>query len=235
MRSLCRIPVLPHLGLILALLLLPVSEANADLTVNNIGLYDGTSNAPTAWIAFSGSNGYVDVYADPQTATNWTSNGSSIALYCMDTIHENSLGDTYGVNPESPPTFSTTTTYFDAANRVAWVLENVGPTADARGAAQLLIWLIVDSKFSVNWSETNNAGLYSAYLNLSAEMDSQYNASQNYQPGAEFLAAVHDPTNTLYQDLAFAACPEPSTLVIAAMGALGLIGYAWRRRARPQV
>ena len=47
---------------------------------------------------------------------------------------------------------------------------------------------------SVNWSETNNAGLYLADSNLSAEMDSQYNASRNYQPGAEFLAAVHDPT-----------------------------------------
>jgi hypothetical protein len=234
MGSLCRIAVFPNLGLMLAFLLLLASEANAGLTVNNTGLYDGTSNAPTAWISFTGSNGYVNVYADPQTATNWTSNGSPIALYCIDTIHENALGDTYGVNPESPPTFSTTNSYSDAANRVAWVLENVGATADARGAAQLLIWSIADNQFSVNWSETNNAGLNSAYSNLSTEMGSEYNASRNYQPGAEFLAAVHDPANTLYQDLAFAAAPEPSTLVIATLGALGLIGYASRRRVRSQ-
>ena len=79
MGSLCRIAVFPNLGLMLAFLLLLASEANAGLTVNNTGLYDGTSNAPTAWISFTGSNGYVNVYADPQTATNWTSNGSPIA------------------------------------------------------------------------------------------------------------------------------------------------------------
>jgi hypothetical protein len=115
---------------------------------------------------------YVDVYADPQTATNWTPKGAPIAMYRIDTIHENALGDTYGVNPESPPTFSTTTSYSDAANRVAWDLKNVGATAHARGAAQLIIWSIVDNQFSMNWSETNNAGLNSAYSNLSTEMGS---------------------------------------------------------------
>ena len=42
-------------------------------------------------------------------------------------------------------------------------------------------------------------------------------------------------SRTLYQDLAFAAASEPSTLVIAALGALGLIGGGSRRRLRPQV
>jgi hypothetical protein len=87
----------------------------------------------------------------------------------------------------------------------------------------------------VNWTETNNAGLYSAYSNLFTEIGSGYNASQNYQFGAEVLAAVHDPTNSLYQEVAFAAASEPSTLVIAALGALGLIGDGSRRRLRPQV
>ncbi len=50
------------------------------------------------------------------------------------------------------------------------------------------------------------------------------------------MSAVHDPTSTLYQDLAVAVpVPEPSTLAIATLGALGLMGYGWRRRARYQV
>jgi hypothetical protein len=205
------------------------SKANADLTVNNLALYDGGS-APTAYISFTGTNGsFVDVYADPQTATNWTSNGALIALYCIDTIHENAIGDTYHVTPESPPTFSTTTSYTDAANRIAWVLENVGSTANARGAAQLLIWAIADKNFSVNWTLTNNSGLQTAYSALVTQMGAGYQTNTNYRSGAEFLAATH--VGNLYQDLALTT-PEPSTMAIAGLGALGLIGYGWRRRAR---
>ena len=55
----------------------------------------------------------------------------------------------------------------------------------------------------------------------------------NDLPGVEFLSAVLNPTNTLYQDLAVAIpVPEPSTLAIATLGALGLMGYGWCRRAR---
>jgi hypothetical protein len=227
MRRLFRLDALSRLGLILALLVLLTGQVRADLTVNNIGLYDGGS-APTAYISFTGTNGsFVDVYADPQTATNWNSNGAPIALYCIDTIHDNALGDTYHVNPEAPPTFSTTTAYPDAANRVAWVLENVGANANARGAAQLLIWAIVDKNFSVNWTQTNNSGLHTAYNLLVSQMGSQYNTNTNYQPHAEFLAAVH--VGNQYQDLALAT-PEPSTLAIAGLGAMALVAYGMRRR-----
>jgi hypothetical protein len=159
MRRLHSLSVRGCLGLTLCLsLLLPARPAKADLTVNNIGLYDGTSKALTAWISFTGSGGYVNVCADPQTATNWTSHGSPIALYCTDTMHSNSLGDTYSVKPESTlPPEHTTLTYTDAANRVAWALEQVASTANARGATQLLIWAIVDKNFRVNWAETITA------------------------------------------------------------------------------
>ncbi|MFI5457355.1 MAG: PEP-CTERM sorting domain-containing protein [Isosphaerales bacterium] len=232
MKRLFRFDVLPRLGLTLGLLLLLTSEVKADLSVNNIGLYDGMSNAPTAYVSYTGSGGYVDVYADPQTATNWTSNGSFIALYCIDTIHDNALGDTYKVNPEAPPTFSTTSNYTDAANRVAWALENAGSTADGRGATQLLIWSIIDNKFAVNWADPSTSGLQTAYNLLVSRMGSGYNKNTNYQSGAEFLAASH--VGDLYQDLA-CATPEPSTLAIAGLGAMGLIGYGLRRRARSQV
>jgi len=244
MRSICRRSVLSCLGLVLGLIVLLTSTANADL-IEKIGQYDGT-NAPTAWISYTGSKGWVDAVADPFTATNWTSNGSPIALYCIDLLHETVLKSSYTVNLESPPTFSTTPRYTDAANRVAWALETAGSTADSRGATQLLIWSMIDKNFSVNWSATKNSGLQADYNLLFSEMGNSqtgYNPNTNYQPGAKFLSAVHDRTNTLYQDLALAVpgfsiasvAPEPSTLVIAGLGALGLIGYGWRRRARPQV
>ena len=60
-----------------------------------------------------------------------------------------------------------------------------------------------------------------------------YNPNTNDLPGVEFLSAVLNPTNTFYQDLAVAIpVPEPSTLAIATLGALGLMGYGWCRRAR---
>jgi hypothetical protein len=234
MRTLCRLSRLSRLALVLALQGVLTSEANADLTVNNIGLYDGTSNAPTAWISFTGSHGYVDVYADPQTATNWTSNNSPIALYCTDTTHDNALGETYSVKlAPTMPSEKTTLTYSDAANRIAWALEQSASSANARGATQLLVWALADSNFSVDWTDTNNSGLKSAYSLLSSEMLSNYNPHANYMNGAQFLAADH--VGGLYQDLAYViATPEPSTLAIGTLGALGLIGYGLRRRARPQ-
>jgi hypothetical protein len=67
-----------------------------------------------------------------------------------------------------------------------------------------------------------------------------YNPQTNYLVGAVFLAAVHDARNTRYQDLAFVppagfnllSTPEPSTLAIAGLGALGFLGYCLRRRAQ---
>ncbi len=230
MRNLCPLPFVSRLGLTLVLLVPLAGEVKADLLVNNINLFDGQSNAPTAWISFTGTNrSFVDVYADPQTATNWTLNGSPIALYCIDTIHENAIGDSYYVNPESPPTFSTATTYSDAANRVAWALENAGSTADSRGATQLLIWSIVDDQFTVNWSATANSGLQTAYNVLVTEMGSNYNAATPYVNEAAFFSADH--VGDLYQDLAFAT-PEPSSMAIAGLGALGMIAYGLRRRPR---
>jgi hypothetical protein len=216
-------------GLALGLLLLPTSQLRADISLDGIGLYDGTSNAPTAYISFTGSNGYVDVYADPQTATNWTSNGSSLALYCTDTTHENSLGDTYTVNAVSSLPLTSTPTYSDAGNRIAWALEQTASTADARGAVQLLVWQIVDKQFNVNWSATNNSGLQAAYTLLAGQMQSQYNSNFNYQAGVEFLAANHD--GDLYQNIAVMT-PEPSALITVTLGASGLIGFALLRRRR---
>jgi len=236
--------LISRLVLVPALLALLVSHAGASpIPLNNIGLYDG-SNAPTAVISFTtGSN--VDVYADPQTATNWTySDHSLIPLYCTDTTHENSLGTSYNVNQETPPpTFSTTGRFADAGNRVAWLLgtylspPDIGQNADQRGAAQLLIWYIVDKNFSVQSSPDGN--MLTDYNNLITTMNSSYNSLVNYYPEAIFLGAVHN--GNLYQDMALAvpppgsnhpniSTPEPATCTLAGLSLVCLIPFHMRRR-----
>ena len=145
--------------------------------------------------------------------------------------------ESYALSPWSSPSFPTSS-YTDAANRIAWAIENGGLSGLGPAATQLLIWSITDSSFSViNWNGNND--LQKTYNDLVGELggsSSGYNSNDNYLPGVEFLSAVHDSTNTLYQDLAIAVpVPEPSTLAIATLGALGLIGYGWRRRVRYQV
>jgi hypothetical protein len=226
--------VLVRLGLVSAALMVLSSGARASQTLNDIGLYDGSS-APTAYITFTGAGGtYVDVYADPQTATNWTNpNGSLIALYCIDTIHENTLGSSYTVNQMTPPpTFSTTSSYTDAGNRVAWILANTGTTALSRGAAQLLIWDVIDENFGVNWSDPSTAGLEAAYNSLMSEMNSSYNPNFNYMGVVDFWAAVHSPNSIDNQDMADFVGAAPSSVALLASGILAFGGFYFVRRRR---
>jgi MYXO-CTERM domain-containing protein len=226
-----RFSVLSHLGLAFGLLALLAGEVKADLTVSNIGLYGGGStpidpNTTIVEVQFTGNSG-VWVYGDAQTATNWTNpNGSSIPLYCIDLLHDNILGSSYQLTTwTNPNSFSS-----DALNRVAWAADNANPAGYGAAAAQLLIWSTIDPNFKViNWN--GDTALQSAYNNMVTAMNTEYNSQTNYS--ASFFDAVHQPSSD-NQDLVVAA-PEPSTMVIAGLGAVGLIAYGRRRRRRATV
>jgi PEP-CTERM motif len=216
----------------LGLLAVLASEVKADLTVNGIGLYDG-ANAPIVEIRYTGNSG-VWVYGDAQTATNWTfPNGSSIPVYCIDLAHENAVGESYALNPWSSPNFSTSS-YSDAANRIAWAIETAPLTVYGPAATQLLVWTIIDKGFGVaNWNGQNS--LETVYHHLVTELlgdpTKGYDPNTNYLGSVMFFNAVHDIHDTLYQNLACPVpAPEPSTLAIASLGVLGLIGHGIRRR-----
>jgi hypothetical protein len=216
----------------LGLLAIPPSAAKADVWADGIGLYGGGSSSinPSSTIVeikFTGNSG-VWVYADAQTATNFTSNGSSIPLYCIDLRHDNTLGSSYQLTAwTNPSSFSAS-----ALNETAWAMENAGSAGYGPAAAQLLIWSFLDPNFQViNWN--GETALHTAYNQLVSIMTAQYNSTVNYLGEAQFFDAVHQPQSNMNQDLGF-ALPEPSTLVIAGLGAAGLIGYGLRQRARAQ-
>jgi hypothetical protein len=239
MRGLCRLPVLPRLGMTLAFLLLMANEANADLTVNNIGLYGGGSTpinpgTTIVEIQFTGNTG-AWVYGDAQTATNWTNpGGSAIPLYCIALAKDNVLGSGYGLTPWTNPYSFTADVY----NRIAWAADSASLAGYGPAAAQLLIWSLTDANFKViNWD--GHTSLHTAYDSAVGSMNSDYNSQTHYQ--AQFFDAVHQPTISRNQDLVLGGggttietdvlgAPEPSTLVIAGLGALGLIGFGCRRR-----
>jgi PEP-CTERM motif len=231
MRAPIRLFVLSHFGLTLGLLALLTGEVNADIAVSNIGLYGGGStpidpNTTIVEVQFTGSSG-VWVYGDAQTATNWTNpNGSSIPLYCIDLLHDNILGNSYQLTTwTNPNSFSA-----DALNRVAWAADNASLTGYGPAAAQLLIWSMIDRNFTViSWN--GESALQTAYNNMVTEMSTEYNSQTNYS--ASLFDAVHQSSND-NQDLVVGA-PEPSTIVIAGLGAVGLIAYRWRRRRRAAV
>jgi len=217
------------------LVLFPASGANADLSGNNIGLFGGGNflpdqNSTVIEIQFTGNSGSW-VYGDAQTATNWTNpGGSAIPLYCIDLAHDNYVGSSYQLTAWSNPNSLSS----DTLNRIAWAAANASLTGYGPAATQLLMWSVIDPNFKViNWD--GESALQAAYQNVVGEMNSRYNGNANYLPQAQFFDAVHEPAGNLNQDLVLGipdppSAPEPSTLVIAVLGALGLIGYGWHRR-----
>jgi hypothetical protein len=232
MKTLFRLVGLPRLGVTFGLLVLLTGEVRASLSVDDIGLYGGSAvaNGTIVEVQFTGNAG-VWVYGDAQTATNWTNpNGSSIPLYCIDLTHDNTLGSSYNLTTWTNPNSISS----DALNRVAWAVENSSLSGFGPAATQLLVWSVIDPNFKViNWNgNTGSGSLQASYTSLVNTMNSLYSATVNYLPGTQFYDAVHQPSSSMNQDLAFIASPEPSTFAIAVLGSLGLIGYGLRRRAR---
>jgi hypothetical protein len=210
--------------------------------ITNLQLYDG-GNSPTATINYTGADGTGSysayVYADPQVSGGTT----NPVFYCVDLWHDNYLGSTYTITPVASMSFSNST-FADVDNRMGWLLSQDQSTPDARAAVQLAIWYTVDNKpdgalggFSMSTSDQTITNDYNGLISFSG-----YDPSQNYS--AQFWAATHDSSNTLYQDLVSAggpdfqvnSVPEPSSVVMGAGGLVFLaVAVAWRRARGAQV
>jgi hypothetical protein len=159
--------------------------------------------------------------------------------YCVDLWHDNYLGSTYTITPVGNMVFSNSA-FADVDNRIGWLLKQDQSTPGARAAVQLGIWYTVDNKPGVGSTgfsmSTGDPAITSRFDQL-IDFDG-YDSKKVYS--ADFWAATHDPSNTLYQDLVsdpgigFGArtVPEPSTFVLGCICLIGLAAAVVRRHAR---
>jgi hypothetical protein len=150
----------------------------------------------------------------------------------VDLWHDNSIGNTYAINQVASMTF-TNSAFGDIDNRIGWLMSQDQSTADERAAVQLAIWYAVDSKgFSMTSGDATITADYNALISFIG-----YNPGQTY--AAYFWQAIHDSTNTLYQDLVSArtggvvtnaSVPEPPAHVLMSISVLFFALLTWWRR-----
>jgi hypothetical protein len=224
-------------------------QVRADVTLNVTGLYDGWGS-PVVEIQYTAKGGgstQAWVYDDPQVVSGMLDGkGHSLPFYCVDLLHDNYLPSTYHATVGPAPGFGTSS-YGDAANRVAWAIESASLSGYGPAATQLLVWAVIDKGFSViNWNG-NDGGAGSLKATYDALVGELANPTKGYDPKTDYLAsvtfynAVHDSSDSLFQSLASPSgkgpgprgpslAPEPSSLVIACFGILGLLGVRNRIR-----
>lgn len=226
-----HVKMLRYVRLGLATLSLAIATTASAGSITNLQLYDGSS-APTATINFTNADGTGSntqyVYADPQV-----SGGTTAPLYyCVDLWHDNYIGSTYSITQVASMAFANST-FSDVDNRIGWLLSQDQSTTDGRAAVQLAIWYTVDNKgFSMSSGNSTITADCNALISFAG-----YNPGVTYS--ANFWAATHDSSNSLYQDLAtdppggivpFSTVPEPSTSVLMSISVLFFAVLTWWRR-----
>ena len=210
-------------------LVLTTSVASAgQITLSNLQVVDGAS-APVVSITHTNPDGTGSiseggVYANPQVSGGT----SSPLLYCVDLWHDNDIGSTYNLDSVSSLAFASST-YADVDNRIGYLLTQNQSTVDARAAVQLAIWATID-----------NAGSGFSYTGGDSTLNSEYNALltfSNYHPnldyGAQFYQAATSNQNVAIASASspnFLTVPEPSTLVLAVLGAVCVAGLCRAQR-----
>jgi len=209
--------------------------------ITDLQLFDGTSGSPTATIYYTNADGTgsnsVYVSVDPLVSAGTT----RPLYYCVDLWHQDLPGQSYPINRVSSLVFSNST-YSDADNRIGWLLTQDQSTPDNRAAVQLAIWYTIDNVHNpslAGYSMSSGDSVLTSDYNYLITF-AGYDPRVNYS--AEFWAATHDSTDTMYQDLVSAcpgkpihcfSVPEPSSLVLCGISVLLGIGVQlWRRGMR---
>jgi hypothetical protein len=218
--------------IVLSLAVVNTAEAGQ---ITDLQLDDGTSASPVVTVYYTNTDGSGSsaayTYADPQVSGGTT----DPMFYCVDLWHDNYLGSTYTITRVPSLAFGTTT-FSDVDNRIGWLLTQDQSSIDARAAMQLALWYTVDdvhnpqlAGFSFTGGDPAVRSLYDQFIRFAG-----YNPQINY--AADFWAASHDSSNTLYQDLVSArpltggGVAEPGSIVLADMGLAFLIGAGLGRR-----
>ena len=195
-------------------------------------LLDG---GPAVNITYGNSTGTGNLtdstFADPQVSTGTV----SPILYCVDLWHNNPLGSTYTLDSTSSLSYSATSSFTDVDNRIGYLmsLSSYQTTADGRAALQLALWYTIDYKLvdgvNVNFSYTGgDATVASDYAALTSFAD--YNTSLVYTPSLYQAEGSYQNMVLGGGSVDIDAVPEPTSLVLGAIGTLCFAGLYWFRR-----
>ncbi len=212
------------------------------LSLSPIALYDG-SNSPQVTISYISANGGsqvtgVNTYADPQVSGGTT----SPLLYCVDLWHDNPVGGTDSLTTQTSGnmlSFTNTSTFSDVENRVAFLLTEAQSTIDERAAVQLAIWDTIANKVPNGGTGFGFTVTSGDSTTISNDYNSLINWSTNgYNSGVDYSATFYVSTSGNQNmveggsgDFNGASVPEPSSLILGALGAIGLAGFYRRRGA----
>jgi hypothetical protein len=170
--------------------------------------------------------------------------------YCVDLLHglpgtfTQLDNNPFGGPPPGPlpltNTFPSATSpdngQVDAASfgRAAWIANAFGlgtPSDLVRSAVQIAIW---KTEYESNPADYTNMGAGSISFSGNAAaiaLAQSYLITANRQTSYALWVDYVDINGT-HQQHQLIPVPEPSTLAVAGLGALGFIGYGWKRRKR---
>ncbi len=244
-------------GLTLALLLAAGSAVRAQTKLDVADVSGGVVTVITYDTSGSTTNSAMVNIGPFQTSTVVSGPGSILdgALFCVDLWHGQNPGSNllYNLEPASYLAGTTPSGVTSDSNLVADLnylgyaynaLYAAGNDATAAAALQLVIWKMVDTGPTGATSNTSTLNTDAANIlklltggsndtgSLSLGGATLYGiASSQYASAQQYTTEIFAIDGSNEQNLAsWAPVPEPSTMAIAALGTLGLVGYGLRRK-----
>lgn len=241
-------------GLAIAAMVLCTSSAKAQFTYGTSYAATG-SGSVTITTSLSGfsSGGYYDQYGTTLATSIGGAGATPFLSYCVDLTHS-TAGYTALDTPALPivtafPSGTTVGTDVNGFGRAAWIADTygIGATGETQAAVQIAVWKAefettthyADlSQGSITFTGDSYGGgaLTAATTMLNASLTA---GSGNFAIGkAEWVNYFDsDGSHAQFQLIPVLGgqsnpVPEPSTLAIAGLGALGFVGYSLRRRKR---